>query len=106
MRATPEWTMCEATSFSNSWARRTDIPDTTSSGRPASVNPTVYAHGGWRPSRLTPCTAQPYVATRSSMWLRYSLRVACGGLFGSVARGEDRPDSDIDLLADLPPGMS
>jgi predicted nucleotidyltransferase len=23
-----------------------------------------------------------------------------------VARGEDRPDSDIDLLADLPPGMS
>ena len=27
-------------------------------------------------------------------------------LFGSVARGEDRPDSDVDLLADLPPGMS
>lgn len=26
-------------------------------------------------------------------------------VFGSVARGEDRPDSDIDLLADLPPGM-
>jgi predicted nucleotidyltransferase len=23
-----------------------------------------------------------------------------------VARGEDRPDSDVDLLADLPPGMS
>jgi uncharacterized protein len=26
-------------------------------------------------------------------------------VFGSVARGEDRPDSDIDLLADLPAGM-
>ena len=25
-------------------------------------------------------------------------------VFGSVARGEDRPDSDVDLLADLPPG--
>lgn len=25
---------------------------------------------------------------------------------GSVARGEDRPDSDVDLLADLPPGLS
>jgi len=27
-------------------------------------------------------------------------------VFGSVARGEDRPDSDVDLLADLPPGTS
>jgi predicted nucleotidyltransferase len=27
-------------------------------------------------------------------------------VFGSVARGEDRPDSDVDLLADLPPGLS
>lgn len=27
-------------------------------------------------------------------------------VFGSVARGEDGADSDIDLLADLPPGMS
>jgi len=26
-------------------------------------------------------------------------------VFGSVARGEDRPDSDVDLLADLPPRM-
>ena len=24
-------------------------------------------------------------------------------VFGSVARGEDRPDSDVDLLADIPP---
>jgi hypothetical protein len=27
-------------------------------------------------------------------------------VFGSVARGQDRPDSDVDLLADLPAGMS
>ena len=27
-------------------------------------------------------------------------------VFGSVARGEDRPDSDVDLLADLPSGLS
>jgi uncharacterized protein len=27
-------------------------------------------------------------------------------VFGSVARGEDSADSDVDLLADLPPGMS
>jgi predicted nucleotidyltransferase/DNA-binding XRE family transcriptional regulator len=27
-------------------------------------------------------------------------------VFGSVARGEDRPDSDVDLLADLPTGLS
>ena len=26
-------------------------------------------------------------------------------VFGSVARGTDRPDSDLDLLADLPPHM-
>lgn len=26
-------------------------------------------------------------------------------VFGSVARGQDRPDSDLDLLADLPPRM-
>jgi uncharacterized protein len=27
-------------------------------------------------------------------------------VFGSVARGQDRPDSDLDLLADLPPDLS
>jgi predicted nucleotidyltransferase len=26
-------------------------------------------------------------------------------VFGSVARGQDRPESDVDLLADLPPGL-
>lgn len=39
------------------------------------------------------------------------LRIAAGhgvrvlGVFGSVARGEDRPDSDVDLLVQLPDGM-
>jgi len=27
-------------------------------------------------------------------------------VFGSVAQGQDRPDSDVDLLADFPPGLS
>jgi predicted nucleotidyltransferase len=27
-------------------------------------------------------------------------------VFGSVARGEDGPGSDVDLLVDVPPGMS
>ena len=27
-------------------------------------------------------------------------------VFGSVARGEDRHDSDVDLIADMPPGLS
>ncbi len=27
-------------------------------------------------------------------------------VFGSVARGQDGPDSDVDLLVDLPPGLS
>jgi uncharacterized protein len=27
-------------------------------------------------------------------------------VFGSVARGEDQPASDVDLLADFPPGLS
>ena len=27
-------------------------------------------------------------------------------VFGSVARGEDQPGSDVDLLADFPPGLS
>ncbi len=26
-------------------------------------------------------------------------------MFGSVARGQDRLDSDVDLLVDLPPGL-
>jgi uncharacterized protein len=40
------------------------------------------------------------IATAAAHGVR-NLRV-----FGSVARGEDRPDSDVDLLADLPPGLS
>ncbi|MGH9070761.1 MAG: nucleotidyltransferase family protein [Acidimicrobiales bacterium] len=32
-------------------------------------------------------------------------RLANPRLFGSVARGEERPDSDIDLLVNVPPGV-
>lgn len=35
--------------------------------------------------------------------LEHGVRVL--GVFGSVARGEDRPDSDVDLLVELPDGM-
>jgi predicted nucleotidyltransferase len=35
---------------------------------------------------------------------RYGVRRA--GVFGSYARGEAGPDSDLDLLVDLPPGAS
>src|SRR3978361_933717 len=31
--------------------------------------------------------------------------VAHAALFGSVARGDDRPDSDIDILVDLAPAI-
>jgi predicted nucleotidyltransferase len=31
--------------------------------------------------------------------------VTISGVFGSVARGEDRADSDVDLLVTLPPGV-
>jgi predicted nucleotidyltransferase/DNA-binding XRE family transcriptional regulator len=31
--------------------------------------------------------------------------VVISGVFGSVARGEDRADSDVDLLVTLPPGV-
>lgn len=31
--------------------------------------------------------------------------IAIRGVFGSVARGEDRPESDVDLLVELPAGI-
>jgi predicted nucleotidyltransferase len=34
-----------------------------------------------------------------------SAGITVHGVFGSVARGEDRPDSDVDLLVDLPSGI-
>lgn len=36
--------------------------------------------------------------------LKKRFGVARIGFFGSVARGEDRPDSDIDLLVEFTPG--
>ena len=43
---------------------------------------------------------QDLIATAAAHGIQ-NLRV-----FGSVARGEDHPDSDVDLLVDLPPGLS
>ena len=36
----------------------------------------------------------------------HSPRVSNLSVFGSVARGEDHPSSDVDLLADFPPRLS
>jgi len=33
-------------------------------------------------------------------------RVGRASVFGSVVRGEDRPDSDLDLLVEMPAGAS
>lgn len=46
----------------------------------------------------SPATTRPCGHGRRSQ--ATNLRV-----FGSVARGLDKPDSDLDLLADLPPGL-
>jgi predicted nucleotidyltransferase len=41
-----------------------------------------------------------------SLFSRFSdLRRRSSVVVGSVARSQDRPDSDLDLLADLPPDM-
>ena len=56
--------------------------------------------------RLTGPHGQRVLAARSQL-----KTVAAGygvpglAVFGSVARGEERPDSDVDLLVELPPGM-
>ncbi|MFO1152870.1 MAG: nucleotidyltransferase family protein [Rhodospirillales bacterium] len=36
--------------------------------------------------------------------VRYPIRQI--GIFGSYARGEQRPDSDLDLIVDLGPGLT
>jgi uncharacterized protein len=51
--------------------------------------------------RRVRCHRKDLVAAAAAAHGVSNLRV-----FGSVARGEDRPDSDVDLLADFPPGLS
>ena len=50
----------------------------------------------------------PAVASLAELMIpvlrRYGVRRA--GVFGSYARGDARPDSDLDLLVDLPKGSS
>lgn len=51
------------------------------------------------------CTANECIATLREhlpyIQKEYGVTGLC--LFGSVARGDNRPDSDIDLLVDMPP---
>jgi len=56
--------------------------------------------------RLTGPHGQRVLAARSQL-KTVAARYGVSGLavFGSVARGEEHPDSDVDLLAELPPGM-
>jgi predicted nucleotidyltransferase len=53
-----------------------------------------------RPSEL--------VASQRERILAFATRRGAGNIrvFGSVARGEDREGSDLDLLVDVPPGTS
>jgi predicted nucleotidyltransferase len=56
-----------------------------------------------------PATAvHPLLSSRRAEILGIASRCGISHLrvFGSFARGEDRPDSDIDLLVDLEPGRS
>ena len=41
--------------------------------------------------------------TENKSYLQSEFGVAGMTLFGSTARGEQRPDSDIDILVDMPP---
>ncbi len=52
------------------------------------------------PQRLTPTQRSALIAVLR----RYGVQRA--GLFGSIVRGDARPDSDVDLLIQPPPTMS
>jgi predicted nucleotidyltransferase len=43
-------------------------------------------------------------AVRPQIEEQYPIRLI--GVFGSVARGEERPDSDVDILIEAGPGLS
>ncbi|MHB1527361.1 MAG: helix-turn-helix domain-containing protein [Candidatus Dormibacteria bacterium] len=56
--------------------------------------------------RLTGPHGQRVLAARSQLKTVAARYGALGiAVFGSVARGEERPDSDVDLLVELPPRM-
>ena len=56
--------------------------------------------------RLTGPHGQRVLAARSQL-RTVAARYGVSGIavFGSVARGEESPDSDVDLLVEIPPGM-
>lgn len=68
------------------------------------VSQVVAAHRG----RFVPTSELGYLlASHRSEVQRIAAAYRCGdvAVFGSVARGEDRPGSDIDLLVDIPEDM-
>lgn len=71
----------------------------------SNVGPASLARGpgSTEPSAAAWLSGSAAVTSSTRTWSHgvTNLRV-----FGSVAHGEDRPDSDVDLLADLPAGMS
>jgi len=63
-----------------------------------------------RPAPGLDCLTGPHgqrVLAGRSQLKTVAARYGVAGLavFGSVTRGEERPDSDVDLLVELPPGM-
>lgn len=61
-----------------------------------------------RRGRFVPSSPLGYLlASRRREVLQITERYRCRNLavFGSVARGDDRPDSDVDLLVDIPDDM-
>lgn len=53
------------------------------------------------------CTRQQCIdrLTEAAPYIRKEFGVSSLCLFGSVARGDNRPDSDIDVCVDMPPKM-
>lgn len=63
-----------------------------------------------RDEKLDNCVMRPSEALAAQRERILAIAAANGAtnvrIFGSAATGEDRPDSDLDLLVDVPPGTS
>lgn len=53
------------------------------------------------------CTADECIAKIQANlpYIQKEYQVSGQYLFGSVARGDNRPDSDVDIIVDMPPGI-